>query len=119
MIKLFSKLFKRQHGNVSANEDVEKIRPWTVYVDSNFHHMDEDERYSVGSFENYDDALSVCKKIVNEFLTTAQAKTADELFTGYVGFGEDPWIKGSPKAPEQVRFSAREYARQRCDELFP
>mgnify|MGYP000501213003 CR=1 FL=1 len=114
IIKLLSKLF----GKASANEDAELAQPWTVYVDSNYHFMHEDERYSVGSFENYDDALCICKKIVNEFLTSAQAKTADELFKSYVGFGEAPWIKGSSSGSEQVNFSAIEYARQRCDELF-
>jgi len=106
----------------NANEQKETSRTskcWTVYVDDNFHYMNEDERYSYGSFDSLDAAVSACQKIVDDFLTTNPAKTADELFESYVSFGEDPWIKGLPCGSEQPQFSAREYARQRCDELRP
>ena len=35
--------------------------------------------------------------------------TAKELYTAYLGFGEDPYIVG-----ENIRFSAWEYAKERC-----
>lgn len=68
---------------------------WTVYVDDNFHFMNEDERYVLGTFESYEAAVAACRRIVDDFLRRSNAKTADELFDLYAIFGEDPWIKGS------------------------
>jgi hypothetical protein len=86
-----------------------------LFVDDNFHYMDEDERYSAGTFASYDEALAKAKSIVDEFLESAHepGMTSSELNDGYVGFGEDPFIvpAGEP------RFSAWDYARSRCTEL--
>lgn len=90
---------------------------WTVYVDDNFHYMDEDERYVLGAFDSYEAALVACRKIVDEFLCDNPASTADELYESFIQFGEDPWIMGPATATEMPRFSARDYALQRCHEL--
>lgn len=92
---------------------------WTVYVDDNFHYMDEDERYCLGTFETLDAAVAACQKIVDEFLQDNPAKTADDLYDQYTSFGEDPWIKGPSPAPDTPPFSAWDYARKRCNDLRP
>ena len=92
---------------------------WTVYVDDNFHYMDEDERYCLGTFETLDAAVAACRDIVDRFLQDNPAKTADDLYDQYTSFGEDPWIKGPSPAPDPPPFSAWDYARKRCNELRP
>ena len=92
---------------------------WTVFVDDNFHYMDEDERYKLGTFDSYSAAVAACKKIVDEFLQHNTAKTADELYDQYIAFGEDPWIQGTTPPSEAQQFSAWDYARQRCNEVLP
>ena len=92
---------------------------WTVYVDDNFHFMNEDERYSLGVFENHDAAVAACRKIVDAFLQNTAATTADELYDLYSSFGEDPWIKGPIPDTGAQPFCAFDYARQRCNQLRP
>jgi hypothetical protein len=86
-----------------------------LFVDDNFHYMDEEARYKVGSFASYSVALAKAKAIVDEFLEGSHqpGMTSKELYKGYVGFGEDPFIvpAGEPY------FSAWDYARARCMEL--
>ena len=85
---------------------------YTVYVDDNFHYMDESERYKLGEFEDCASAVAACQRVVDEFLNQAASTTPhDRLLESYVMFGEDPWIQSDD--PE-CRFSARDYARQRC-----
>ncbi len=92
---------------------------WTIYVDDNFHYMEEDERYCLGTFNSLDVAVAACRNIVDKFLQDNPAKTADELYDQYTSFGADPWIKGPSPAPDTPPFSAWDYARQRCNELRP
>lgn len=90
-----------------------------VYVDDNYHYMDEEARYTCGEYGSYDEALVVCKNIVDEFLKTALAsdktKTAKTLLKEYKNFGEAPFICPTPS--NSVPFSAWSYAEQRCKEL--
>jgi hypothetical protein len=89
---------------------------YTVYVDDNFHYMDESERYKVGAYPDCETAIQKCKEIVDEFLLSNRATgmTAKQLFELYTTFGEDPGIVG----PEgNCKFSAWTYARQRSEEL--
>jgi hypothetical protein len=92
---------------------------WTVHVDDNFHYMEEEERYLLGSFDSYDAAMAACQRIVDDFLENNDAMSAHELFKSYVSFGEDPWIRGPHPDPTRPPFSARDYARRRCFELRP
>ena len=46
---------------------------YTVWVDDNYHYMDEDERYKLGEFETLQTATEACKKIVDEYLASAYA----------------------------------------------
>jgi hypothetical protein len=86
---------------------------YTVFVDDNFHYMDEDERYKLGEFDTREEALAAAKKIIEEFLDPAYEPwmTAQEMYEGYVMFGEDPFIVPDDPADH---FSAWDYAKERC-----
>lgn len=88
-----------------------------VYIEENSHFGDESGRIKVGEFENSADALARCQKIVDDFLKLnyTDEMTAEELYQIYTMFGEDAFIVGEPSA----YFSAREYAKTRCQELCP
>ena len=87
-----------------------------VFVDDNFHYQDESERYKQGEYETYEEAVKRCKEIVDGELLHLYEKgaSATDLYFSYTSFGEDPFIMPSP---EDQRFSAWEYARQRCEEI--
>ena len=74
-------------------------KKYEVYVDDNFHYMDESERYKLGDFETCEEAVAACKKIVDEFLEQGYEKgmSFKELYEGYIGFGEDPFIVSGDK----------------------
>lgn len=36
-------------------------KKYEVYVDDNFHFMDESERYKLGAFETCEEAIAACK----------------------------------------------------------
>ncbi|MEO7650176.1 MAG: hypothetical protein ABIZ80_06890 [Bryobacteraceae bacterium] len=85
---------------------------YTVFVDDNFHYMDESERYRHGEFDDCKSAIAACKRIVDEFLATCDpGLTAGEMYSTYTGFGEDPWIASNDP---NCRFSAWAYAEERC-----
>ncbi|WP_455756460.1 hypothetical protein [Sulfurimonas sp.] len=87
-----------------------------IFVDDNFHHMDETERYEQGEYDTYELAESICKSIVDEFLTSAykDGMSANELYEQYKRFGEDPYITSEQM---QVNFSAWDYAKIRSVEM--
>ena len=89
---------------------------YTLYIDDNFHYMDEDERYKFGEFSSLEKAIARAKQIVDAFLVQAYKKgmTAEELYGQYTTFGEDPFIVGGP--PPST-FSAWDHARKRCGEI--
>ena len=74
-------------------------KKYEVYVDDNFHYMDKSERYKLGDFETCEEAVAACKKIVDEFLEKGYQKgmSFKELYEGYIGFGEDPFIVSDDK----------------------
>ncbi len=87
-----------------------------VLVDDNFHYQDEPERYKQGEYETYEEAVKVCKEIIDGELlhVYGEGTSATDLYDSYTSFGEDPFIRQSPGGQ---RFSAWEYARQRCEEI--
>lgn len=89
---------------------------YSVFVDDNFHYMDEEERYKLGDFSSYEEAVEACKRIVDEFLESAYKKgvSFEELYRGYIGFGEDPFVVPDDRVNH---FSAWDYAKARCREL--
>lgn len=90
---------------------------YQVFVDDNFHYMNEDERYLKGEYDTLEEAISVAKAIVDECLEKGKDSfdNADDLHANYRGFGEDPFIMG---AGGGVPFSAWKYARERCEEIY-
>ena len=92
--------------------------PYLLYVDDNFHYMDESERYLSGTFDNVDAALEKARRIVDDYLESAYqpGMSAAQLYHSYVGFGEDPFIRCEGGVP-QVKFSAWDYAREHCDAI--
>jgi hypothetical protein len=90
-------------------------KPYTVFVDDNYHYMDESERYKLADFDDCASAVAACKRIVDEFLETCDANnTAGEIFKQYTFFGEDPWVSSLDK---ECRFSAWDYARERVKQI--
>lgn len=91
--------------------------PFKVMVDDNYHYMDQSERYRLGEFETLSGAIAASRQVVDDFLQSAYqtGMTFDALLTSYVMFGEDPFIISSDPAHTGVLFSARDYARERCE----
>ena len=87
-----------------------------VLVDDNFHYQDESERYKYGEYETYEEAVAVCRGIVDRELLHMyeNGTSAADLYITYTSFGEDPFVR---PAPRKGKFSAWEYARQRCAEI--
>ena len=90
---------------------------YKVFVDDNFHYMDESERDEKGGYESFDAAVAVCKCMVDEYLikTYKPGMSADDLFDYYTSFGEDPFVRPTPDGAN--RFSAWNYAKKRCSEI--
>ena len=89
---------------------------YVVYVDDNFHYMDESERYELGEFSSKEEAIARCKKIVDEFFEPHKNDrlSYQELWQGYTMYGEDPFIVTEDKS---FSFSAWDYAKEKCHEL--
>lgn len=92
---------------------------YKVFIDDNFHYMDESERYSLGEFQTLEAAIEASKQIVDEYLLSAYypGMDASSLSTSFLFHGEDPFIVEMPAKEGGVLFSARDYARLRCDQL--
>jgi len=92
------------------------VSSYVVYVDDNFHYMDESERYKDGEFDTKEQAIARCQEIVDEFFEphTNDRLSFDELWNGYTMFGDDPFIVTKDKT---CVFSAWDYAKQKCREL--
>jgi hypothetical protein len=74
-------------GPASADESPDL--PWTVYVDDNFHYMDESERVSRGHFATLEEAIAVCIAITRN--------SVEENGDAYWNFGDDPWVMPRPE----------------------
>jgi hypothetical protein len=85
---------------------------YRVMVDQNF---DPEERWTLGTFATADEALSACRRIVDEDLGQIHkpGMSAAELIERYRTFGDDPFIVPIDGAPA-VDFSAWDYAEQRA-----
>jgi len=96
---------------MSAMDASSSSAGFSVFVDDNFHYQDEDERYLQGVYPTYEEALAVCQRMVREDLEQhyEAGMSAAKLYSGYTGFGSDPWIKPTPEGTPQ--FSAWNYAK--------
>ena len=91
---------------------------YTVYVDDNYHYMDEGERYSAGSYNSLEEAIEKCEELTIKSLKDyyEQGITPDELRAQWLLFGEDPFIRG---ADGPVPFSARKFINtQLCEAVI-
>jgi hypothetical protein len=91
---------------------------YTVYVDDNYHYMDESERYKKGDYATLDEAIAACKQMVDDFLKdeVEPGGTAAERHAQYTGFGPDPFIVTDDPNVGSVPFSAWSYAQERCEQ---
>ncbi|MGA2635173.1 MAG: hypothetical protein ABSF16_13140 [Terracidiphilus sp.] len=91
---------------------------YSVYVDDNYHYMDESERYKKGDYATLDEAIAACKQIVDGFLKDEVEPdgTAAERYAQYTGFGPDPFIVTYDPDAGSPPFSAWNYAKERCEQ---
>lgn len=96
----------------------DSARRYEVFVDDNFHYMDESERYRLGAFDSLEAAVAACKVVVDRCLaeTYKPGMTHDELLSLYKMFGDDPFIVSS-ESREAPPFSAWTYADERAHEI--
>lgn len=89
---------------------------FSVFVDENSHYQDKSESYKNGDYETFEEALGVCKEIVDQYLKAAykDGMNAADLYKSYITFGDDPYIV--PK-PDGESYSSWEYAKMRCAEI--
>jgi hypothetical protein len=106
------KLFRKER-KMGSNEPGKYI----IYVDDNFHYMDENERYTAAVFDNYQDAVKYCKDFVDKELLNMYktGMTAEKLYDDYTDFGEDPYIR--PHNDDEEYFSAWKYAKEKSKEI--
>jgi hypothetical protein len=92
--------------------------PYRVMVDDNAHYRDESERYEFGTFATPDEAIAVCKRMVDDDLNShlKAGITADELYSIYTTFDRDPFVVATNGEPA-IQFSAWSYAREQCEIL--
>ena len=93
------------------------MKKYHLRVYDNFHYGDDSEAYNYGQFETYDLALIAAKKIVEESLRHEYKRGMSEqdLIVAYLFYGEDPAI--IPSAPDEERFSARDYAHEVSEKI--
>jgi hypothetical protein len=91
---------------------------YKVMVDDNFHYMDEDERWELGTFATAEEALVACRKLIDEWLAhdCKPGMSANDLYEQYTFFGDEPFILALGGA-EPVNFSARDYVRERVQAI--
>ena len=91
---------------------------YIVHVDDNFHYRDESARCKHAEFDSCAEAIQECKKIVEEFFSRLKGSEGkisfQELWQGYKTYGEDPFISTEDTT---CKFSAWDYAKQRCREM--
>ncbi|GHT11209.1 hypothetical protein AGMMS50239_05880 [Bacteroidia bacterium] len=88
------------------------MQKYIVWVDDNYHFMDKEYRSKAGEYDTEEEAIAKCREIVESFFPASNesCKTAEELFSGWSMFGEDPFI-------ENGGFSASGYAKELCEKL--
>lgn len=92
---------------------------YKVMIDDNFHYQDPDERWNQGTYETAAEAVAVCQRVVDQFLKGAYrpGMSALALYEVYTSFGDDPFVTVVDGVDESAKFSAWDYARERCHTL--
>ena len=81
---------------------------YKIFIDDNYHYMDESERCAAGSYSSLEEAVEKCKEITIKSLEHFYENgiTPENLSAQWAMFGEDPFIVGGDGP---VPFSARKY----------
>jgi hypothetical protein len=89
---------------------------YRVMIDDNFHYQELDMRREHGNYDSLDEAISVCRKIVDQSLREEykSGMSADDLYSQYTSFGNDPFIVVIDGATDGANFSAWNFAKERC-----
>ena len=102
----------------------ERKKNFEVFVDDNYHYMDEDERYSGGEFDYYEEAIEYCIGKVDNFLRECYKPgiKAEDLYDHYLHFGEDPFIRINNEADKEIveiikKYSSRDYAKKQSIDM--
>ncbi|MBI4268216.1 HD domain-containing protein [Candidatus Uhrbacteria bacterium] len=100
--------------------ETDKKNKYVVYVDDNFHFMDESERYALGAYDTLEEATEQCMRIADDFLFRAYKDGMEpaDLTAAWSMFGDDPWIT-EPKVKRKGRmsFSAANYVKRKAHEI--
>jgi hypothetical protein len=90
--------------------------PYVVIVADNFH-VQEDDSYECGAFDDAATAIHRCRRIVDRCLADLYrpGMTGAALWEAYAAFGDSAFL--SSRGVPVVEFSGWEYARERCAEL--
>jgi hypothetical protein len=85
-----------------------------VYSDRSL--LSESPWLRIGKFEELDDAIDACKKVVDDFLRSSLNTfiESEQLVTAFLSFGDVPVINGAENVPS---FDVYEYLAQRCREF--
>ena len=88
------------------------MRSFKVYVDDNFHFMDEDERYCAGDFATPDEALAKCRSILDADLEHLyeDGMSVEDLVSRWSSFGKSPFAIG-------LDFSSIDYVRENAPKI--
>jgi hypothetical protein len=110
------------HLPMTAPKDAAGKQPlpqgYRLFVDDNFHYMDEDERTCLGEFITYEEALETAKKIVEDSVAKTAGADPLALYKAYTDFGEDPFIiPFGGASPPESKFSAWAYAKSYAEQL--
>lgn len=89
-----------------------------VYVDDNYHYMDQDEQWILGVFDTEADAVAAAKSLVTKSVTSMHESgmSAGEVFARYKMFGDDPFIVG--EGHDRRSFHAWDFAQSESNRLF-
>ena len=89
---------------------------YKVMVDDNFRYQDSDERRQEGIYEMAEEALEVCRRLVDTSLKEAHRPgiSADALYVAYTSFGDDPFVVVVDGEDDAAKFSTWNYAKERC-----
>lgn len=89
---------------------------YKVMVDDNFHYQESDERREYGAYQTLEEALAACRGLVDKSLREEYRPgiSAQDLYDRYTSFGDDPFIMVIEGADDRAKFSAWDYAKDRC-----
>lgn len=96
---------------------VDLSKPFSVDVFSESSSIGQSPWQRLGKFQSLDQAISTCKKVVDDYLTQYEhlAASPDLLTTNYLQHGPVPCING---VENLKAFDLYEYLNKRCNELI-